>query len=68
MSYEDLPVLDLENLLANAPKSEPDLPLPSMEEQKRIVAKLKALEEKGELTPEILEAYFGAQTETKTER
>ncbi|MGO1297985.1 MAG: restriction endonuclease subunit S [Vibrio sp.] len=33
--------------------------LPTLEEQQAIVAKLKQLEEKGELTPEILEHYFG---------
>lgn len=37
---------------------EPELPIPSMEEQKRIVAELKRLEEAGELTPEILEAFM----------
>lgn len=33
--------------------------LPSLEEQREIVAKLKALEAAGELTPEVLEAHFG---------
>lgn len=33
--------------------------LPTIEEQKRIAAELKKLEEAGELTPEILEEYFG---------
>lgn len=37
----------------------PETPLPSLEEQKAIVAKLKALEAKGELTPEVLEEHFG---------
>ena len=37
---------------------EPELPIPSMEEQKRIVAELKRLEEAGELTPEILEEFM----------
>ncbi len=55
-------MIDLENLMKDAPEREPDLPLPSMEEQKRIAAELKALEEKGELTPEILEKYFGGKT------
>ncbi len=52
-------MLDLENLMKEAPSREPDRPLPSLEEQKRIVATLKALEEKGELTPEHLERFFG---------
>lgn len=54
-------MIDIQDLLDKAPESEPDIPLPSMEEQKRIVAELKALEEKGELTPEVLEKYFGAK-------
>lgn len=37
----------------------PEVPLPSIEEQKAIAAKLKELEAKGELTPEILEEFFG---------
>lgn len=37
---------------------EPELPIPSIEEQKRIVAELKRLEDAGELTPEILEEYM----------
>lgn len=56
-------MIDLENLIQNAPEREPDIPLPSLEEQKRIAAELKALEEKGELTPEILEKYFGGKKE-----
>ncbi|SFO99455.1 ATPase [Enterovibrio norvegicus] len=54
-------MIDLENMMKDAPEREPDLPLPSMEEQKRIAAELKALEEKGELTPEVLEKYFGGK-------
>ncbi|RKF18561.1 ATPase [Alginatibacterium sediminis] len=38
--------------------SEPELKVPSMDEQKRIVAKLKTLEDAGELSPELLEAYL----------
>lgn len=38
---------------------EPEVKLPSMEEQKKIAAELKKLEEAGELTPEVLEQYFG---------
>ncbi len=52
-------MIDLDNLMKNAPSSEPDRPLPSLEEQKRIVATLKALEEKGELTAQHLEHFFG---------
>lgn len=33
--------------------------LPTLEQQKQIVAELKSLEAKGELTPEVLEEYFG---------
>ncbi|MDA9557116.1 restriction endonuclease subunit S [Vibrio sp.] len=38
---------------------EPEVGLPSIEEQKAIAAKLKKLEEEGKLTPEILEEHFG---------
>ncbi|MFV0576751.1 MAG: restriction endonuclease subunit S [Vibrio sp.] len=37
----------------------PETPLPSIEEQKAIVAKLKQLEAEGKLTPEVLEEHFG---------
>lgn len=59
-------MLDLENLMKNAPERETDMPLPSIEEQKRIVAELKALEERNELTPEILAKYFGSQSNKET--
>ncbi|GAL02410.1 hypothetical protein JCM19237_5303 [Photobacterium aphoticum] len=39
-------------------EKEPELPLPSLEDQKRIVEELKRLEEAGELTPEVLEAFM----------
>ncbi|GGB06096.1 MULTISPECIES: hypothetical protein [Agarivorans] len=39
-------------------KQEPELPVPSIEEQKKVVAELKRLEEAGELTPEILEEFM----------
>ncbi|MEZ8140749.1 ATPase [Enterovibrio norvegicus FF-33] len=55
-------MIDLENMMKGAPEREPDLPLPSLEDQKRIVAELKALEEKGELTPEVMEKYFGGKS------
>ena len=38
---------------------EPEVGLPTIEEQKVIAAELKRLEEAGELTPEVLEQYFG---------
>lgn len=41
----------------------PEVALPSIEEQKKIAAELKRLEEAGELTPEILEAYFSQFSE-----
>lgn len=39
-------------------EKEPELPIPSIEDQKRIVEELKRLEEAGELTPELLEEYM----------
>ena len=33
--------------------------LPSLEEQKAVVAQLKRLEAEGKLTPEVLEQHFG---------
>ncbi|CAE6930604.1 hypothetical protein ACOMICROBIO_GDFFDHBD_02571 [Vibrio sp. B1REV9] len=38
---------------------EPEVKLPSLEEQKEIVEQLKKLEAEGNLTPEVLEQYFG---------
>jgi hypothetical protein len=53
--------MDILNQLADdAPEHEPDS-LPSLDEQKAIVAKLKALEEKGELTDDVLAQYFAAK-------
>ncbi|GLQ75780.1 restriction endonuclease subunit S [Vibrio penaeicida] len=43
--------------------SEPEVKLPSLEEQREIVAKLKELEAEGKLTPEIMEEYFGKFSE-----
>jgi restriction endonuclease S subunit len=37
---------------------EPELPIPSLDDQKLIVAELKRLEDAGELTPEILEEFM----------
>ncbi|MCS0351575.1 restriction endonuclease subunit S [Vibrio ordalii] len=46
---------------------EPEVKLPSLEEQKAIVAELKQLEAEGKLTPEVLEKHFGQFfTETDT--
>lgn len=39
-------------------EKEPELAIPSIEEQKKIVAELKRLEEAGQLTPELLEEYM----------
>lgn len=39
-------------------EKEPELPIPSIDDQKKIVAELKRLEEAGELTPEILKAFM----------
>ncbi len=38
---------------------EPEEKLPSLEEQKAVVAELKRLEAEGKLTPEVLEQHFG---------
>lgn len=38
---------------------EPEVSLPSIEEQKAIVEEFKRLEAEGKLTPEVLEAHFG---------
>ncbi|MFB9215745.1 restriction endonuclease subunit S [Vibrio sinaloensis] len=46
---------------------EPEVALPSIDEQKAIAAELKKLEAEGKLTPEVLEQYFGkfyAKTDT----
>ncbi|PCE65565.1 ATPase [Salinivibrio sp. YCSC6] len=50
----------LQHIANDAPEHEPET-LPSLDEQKAIVAKLKALEEKGELTDEILAQYFAVK-------
>ncbi|MBY8048662.1 restriction endonuclease subunit S [Vibrio fluvialis] len=39
--------------------SEPEVALPSLEEQKAIAAELKKLEAEGKLTLEVMEQYFG---------
>ena len=53
---------DVEKELQDMVQQESDKPevaLPSIEEQKAIVAELKRLEEAGELMPEILDVHFG---------
>lgn len=45
--------------LAEQETGQEETKLPSLEEQKAVVAKLKALEAQGKLTPEVLEAHFG---------
>lgn len=48
-----------ENLnISEGMEKEPELPIPTLEEQKAIVAELKRLEDAGELTPEVLEAFM----------
>ncbi|GAB7224882.1 chromosome segregation ATPase [Vibrio owensii] len=46
-------------LISQEAGDEPEVKLPSLEEQQEIVAELKKLETEGKLTPEILEQYFG---------
>lgn len=46
-------------LISQEACDEPEVKLPSLEEQQEIVAELKKLEAEGKLTPEILEQYFG---------
>ncbi|MGL6260844.1 restriction endonuclease subunit S [Vibrio sp. WXL103] len=46
-------------LMSQEMGDEPEVKLPTMEEQKQIAAELKKLEEEGKLTPEVLEEYFG---------
>lgn len=45
--------------MASQVESEPEVALPSIEEQREIAAELKRLEAEGKLTPEVLEQYFG---------
>ncbi|WP_295891426.1 restriction endonuclease subunit S [uncultured Vibrio sp.] len=45
--------------MAQQTAEEPEVKLPSLDEQKAVVAELKKLEAEGKLTPEILEAHFG---------
>lgn len=44
--------------MASQVSDEPEVALPSLEEQQAIVAKLRKLEAEGKLTPEILAEYF----------
>lgn len=49
---------DLNLSLPEDIEKEPELPIPELDEQKKIVAELKRLEAAGELTPEILQAFM----------
>ncbi len=49
---------ELEAMVAET-GDEPEVALPSIEEQKAIVEEFKKLEAEGKLTPEVLEAHFG---------
>ncbi|EKO3658909.1 restriction endonuclease subunit S [Vibrio metschnikovii] len=49
---------ELENMTAQL-SDQPEIPLPSLEEQRALVVEFKRLEAAGELTPEILEQHFG---------
>ncbi|SHO54625.1 chromosome partitioning protein ParA [Vibrio quintilis] len=49
----------LEEMAGQAPEKKEEVKLPSIEEQKEVVAKLKQLEAEGKLTQEVLENYFG---------
>jgi hypothetical protein len=49
---------DLNLSLPDDYEKEPELPIPSIDDQKKIVAELKRLEAAGELTPEILHAFM----------
>ncbi|MDP5252645.1 MULTISPECIES: restriction endonuclease subunit S [unclassified Vibrio] len=49
---------ELESILEQAGDSDAEVALPSLDQQKQIVAELKKLEQEGKLTPEVLEHYF----------
>ncbi len=49
---------ELESILDQASDTGEEVALPSLEQQKQIVAELKRLEQEGKLTPEVLEHYF----------
>jgi hypothetical protein len=46
-------------MMSEMTQDEPEVKLPSLEEQQAIVAELKKLEAEGKLTPEALEEHFG---------
>ncbi len=46
-------------IMAQEMTDEEEVKLPSLEEQKAVVAELKRLEAEGKLTPEVLEKHFG---------
>lgn len=51
-------------MIAQKVAQEKEVKLPSLEEQKEVVAKLKKLEAEGKLTPEVLEQHFGQFNQT----
>jgi hypothetical protein len=46
--------------------AEDEVALPTLEEQKSVVAELKRLEAEGKLTPEVLEKHFGKYNKKST--
>ncbi len=46
-------------MLSQESSDEPEVKLPTLEEQKAVVEKLKKLEAEGKLTPDVLEEHFG---------
>ena len=53
-------------MISQEASQEPEVKLPSLDEQKEIVAELKKLEAEGKLTPEVLEQYFGKFNQKNT--
>lgn len=53
------------NQLLEGALEQPEVALPSYEEQQAIVKRLKSLEAAGELTPEILAEYFEKYNDVK---
>lgn len=46
-------------MMSQEMEEQPEVALPSLDEQKTIVAKLKKLEAENKLTPDVLEQHFG---------
>lgn len=53
-------------LMSQEMGDEPEVKLPSLEEQKAVVAELKRLEAEGKLTPEVLDEHFGKFNQKNT--